>query len=252
MDENELLGEIRLWAGVFEPQGWTWCDGRVLSINTGGTSEAALFSVLGARFGGDGKITFALPKLPDIVLPIGRLRYIINLDGPLPTSGLAGLLTEVRIFPYAAPSNYVECRGQLMPVTNNAPLFSLLEANYGGDSIQTFGLPELAHLVPAKGPSIEYSICLNGAYPTIGGTFEGYVGNARNYAGQVQTIPSNWAQCNGQAVNVCDNENATTVINYRFGGSGDELTMPDLPPLVSANSATVPYIMCVNGLLPAH
>ena len=250
MDEDEVLGEIRLWAGVFEPEGWMYCDGRVLPIKTGPESEAAVFTVLGSRFGGDGTTTFALPNQADIVLPIGRLRYIISVNGPSPTSGLAGLLSEVRIFPYAAPSNYAECRGELLYIDNNGPLYSLLGSSYGGDGIHTFALPKLPRLVPAKGPGIEYSICLNGAYPAIGDTFEGYVGNVRNYAGEVRTIPSNWAQCNGHTVNVVDNEHAITIINYRFGGSGAEMTMPNVPPLASTNTATVPYIICVDGLLP--
>jgi microcystin-dependent protein len=250
VDEDEVLGEIRLWAGVFEPDGWAYCDGRVLQIKTGSESEAILFTVIGSRFGGDGTTTFALPKLADIELPIGRLRYIINLDGPSATAGLTGLLSEVRIFPCAAPSNYAECRGELMYITNNDAIYSLLGSNYGGDGMHTFGLPQLPPLVPAKGPDIQYFICLNGTYPANGGTFDGYVGSVRNFAGEVRTLPSNWAQCNGQTVNVAGNAHAVTIINYRFGGSGDEMTMPNVPPLVSANTATVPYIICVDGLLP--
>src|SRR5690349_17994640 len=139
MEKDAVLGEIRLWAGVFEPAGWTYCDGRLLSISASSQGEAALFAVIKSNFGGDGTTTFALPKLADIELPNNtRLRYIINFDGPSPTSGPAGLFTEVRIFPYAPPSNYIECLGQWLPLTNNAALFSLLEATYGGDGIHNF------------------------------------------------------------------------------------------------------------------
>jgi microcystin-dependent protein len=251
MNEDAVLGEIRLWAGSFLPTGWLYCDGSVLPITPSGKSQDPLYAVLKSQFGGDGVKTFALPKLADVVLPKGSLRYTINRNGPAAAAGLAGLLTEVRIFTSAPPSTYVECLGQLMVLSNQAALFSLLQANYGGDGIHNFGLPHLPALTAVHGPAINYSICINGTFPENGGTFQGYVGSVRNYAGSVYSIPVNWPQCNGQSVNVSGNNNAVTVINYEFGGSGDEMTMPNIPPLASNNTTTVvPYIMCVDGLLP--
>ena len=54
-----LLGEIRLFAGNFEPPGWLFCDGRLLPIR----DHIALFEILGNSFGGDGLTTFGLPDL---------------------------------------------------------------------------------------------------------------------------------------------------------------------------------------------
>jgi len=54
-----FLGEIRLFAGFWEPKGWHFCDGSLLSI----AQNAALFSLLGTTYGGDGEATFALPDL---------------------------------------------------------------------------------------------------------------------------------------------------------------------------------------------
>lgn len=56
---DEYLGIIKLFAGTFAPQGWAFCDGSLLSIQ----SNTALFSLLGTQFGGDGRTTFALPDL---------------------------------------------------------------------------------------------------------------------------------------------------------------------------------------------
>lgn len=56
---NPFLGEIRLFAGNFAPVGWALCDGSLLPIS----QNAALFSLLGTTYGGDGKTTFALPDL---------------------------------------------------------------------------------------------------------------------------------------------------------------------------------------------
>jgi len=54
-----FIGEIRLFAGNFAPEGWAFCDGQLVSI----LQNTALFSLLGTTYGGDGKSTFALPDL---------------------------------------------------------------------------------------------------------------------------------------------------------------------------------------------
>jgi microcystin-dependent protein len=53
------LGEIRLFPYNFAPRGWHLCDGSILSIQ----SYAALFSLIGTYYGGNGTTTFALPDL---------------------------------------------------------------------------------------------------------------------------------------------------------------------------------------------
>jgi len=54
-----FLGQISIFAGNFAPRGWTMCAGQLLSI----AQNAALFSLLGTYYGGDGRTTFALPDL---------------------------------------------------------------------------------------------------------------------------------------------------------------------------------------------
>jgi len=54
-----FVGEIRLFAGNFAPQGWAFCNGQLMSI----AENTALFSLLGTQFGGNGTSTFALPDL---------------------------------------------------------------------------------------------------------------------------------------------------------------------------------------------
>ena len=54
-----FLGEIRMFAGNFAPRGWAFCDGQLLSI----AQNAALFSLLGTTYGGDGRVNFGLPDL---------------------------------------------------------------------------------------------------------------------------------------------------------------------------------------------
>jgi microcystin-dependent protein len=56
---NPYVGEIRLFAGTFEPNGWAFCDGRMLPI----AENDVLFSLIGTTYGGDGQTTFGLPDL---------------------------------------------------------------------------------------------------------------------------------------------------------------------------------------------
>jgi microcystin-dependent protein len=53
------VGEIRLFAGNFNPAGWEFCFGQLLPISENET----LFQLIGTTYGGDGESTFALPDL---------------------------------------------------------------------------------------------------------------------------------------------------------------------------------------------
>lgn len=58
-------------------------------------------------------------------------------------------LGEIRLFPFNyAPDGWQLCNGQLLPISQNAALFSLLSTNYGGNGTTTFGLPNLQGRVP--------------------------------------------------------------------------------------------------------
>jgi len=59
MAAEPILGAIFLFAGNFNPRGYMLCQGQLLSI----AQNAALFSILGTTYGGDGVQTFALPDL---------------------------------------------------------------------------------------------------------------------------------------------------------------------------------------------
>lgn len=53
------VGEIRIFAGSFEPAGWMFCSGQLLPIS----EYEVLFQLIGTTYGGDGQETFALPNL---------------------------------------------------------------------------------------------------------------------------------------------------------------------------------------------
>ena len=53
------IGEIRMFGGNFQINGWQFCDGSLLSI----AENDALFNLIGTTYGGDGQSTFAVPDL---------------------------------------------------------------------------------------------------------------------------------------------------------------------------------------------
>ncbi len=58
-------------------------------------------------------------------------------------------VAEIRIFPFIfAPKGWAMCNGQLLPLSQNTALFSLLGTTYGGDGKSTFALPNLLDNAP--------------------------------------------------------------------------------------------------------
>src|SRR3954447_4813658 len=67
-------------------------------------------------------------------------------------------VAEIRMFPFNfPPKGWAFCDGQLMPLSQNTALFSLLGTTYGGDGKSTFALPDLqgsAPMHPGQGPGL--------------------------------------------------------------------------------------------------
>ncbi|MDQ6777385.1 MAG: tail fiber protein, partial [Actinomycetota bacterium] len=81
-------------------------------------------------------------------------------------------LGEVRTFGFNfAPRGWAFCNGQLLPISQNTALFSLLGTQYGGDGIQTFALPDLRGRVgihQGSGPGLSpYAIGQTGGTETV-------------------------------------------------------------------------------------
>ncbi len=77
-----FIGQVLIFASNFCPRGWAPTDGTVLPIN----QNIALFSILGAVYGGDGQTTFALPNNQSILTKNGApLTQCIALYGAFPS-----------------------------------------------------------------------------------------------------------------------------------------------------------------------
>src|ERR1700704_1754125 len=67
-------------------------------------------------------------------------------------------VAEIRIFPFNfAPTGWAFCNGQILPISQNTALFSLLGTTYGGNGQSTFALPNMISSAPmqqGQGPGL--------------------------------------------------------------------------------------------------
>jgi microcystin-dependent protein len=120
-----------------------------------------------------------------------------------------------------APKDFATCDGQLLPISYNQALFSLLGTFYGGNGITTFGLPNLQGRAPVGfGPT--YTI--------------GQSGGEENHTLVPSQVPSHTHTLNAFASS--DSDIAT---NRLLGGSGVSLFAP-AASLTPMNNATIASI----------
>jgi len=97
---DPYIGEIKIWAFNWAPTGWALCNGALLPVN----QNAALNSLLGQTYGGNGSTTFALPDLRGRT-PVGYSATALP-DRPNYAMGAAGgaegvTLTAASVPPHA-------------------------------------------------------------------------------------------------------------------------------------------------------
>lgn len=76
------VGEIRMFAGNFPPNGWMLCSGQLIAIS----DYETLFNLIGTTYGGDGVTTFALPDLQG--------RFPMHFDNLYPLAQTGGTESE--------------------------------------------------------------------------------------------------------------------------------------------------------------
>jgi microcystin-dependent protein len=173
--QDSYLGEIKMFAGNFAPQGWAKCEGQLLFI----AQHSALFSLLGTTYGGDGVTTFGLPDLRGRV-PIGPG----NGPGLQPIawgqkSGTnTNTLTVNNMPPHNHTINAVATDGNQSSPQDNVPAGTkLLDPEYSNSSsgyiqmnqnmVNDTGLGQpVNNMQPSQ--SVTFIIALVGIYPSQG------------------------------------------------------------------------------------
>lgn len=162
---DQMLAEIKLFAGNFAPRDWAFCEGQLLSIN----SNQALFSILGTTYGGDGRTTFGLPDLRGRA-PIGpgqgpglsNIKHgqkggneqIVLNPNQLPTNQ-----PEVPAFqldPNKSPDDFQKGNNSLLSVGNSSNIE--VKVNNSGSNLQIY------RRSPYQG--VRYIIALQGIFPS--------------------------------------------------------------------------------------
>lgn len=97
-----------------------------------------------------------------------------SMVGPKPAfaGGADPFLGEIDLVPYNfAPQGWAFCEGQILPISQNTALFSLIGNTYGGDGINTFALPDLRGRLPigvGQGPGLSnYALGQQGGTETV-------------------------------------------------------------------------------------
>jgi len=158
-----FLAEIRLMSFVFAPRGWALCNGQLLPIN----QNQGLFSLLGTRFGGDGKVNFALPDLRGRTpIHVGSGHTLGERGGELAhTLSIAEIPQHTHVLnASASPGNTKSPAGSVMARSLEQPYgpASGLEAspvvtNIGGSQ---------AHLNMQPFLTLSFCIALQGIFPS--------------------------------------------------------------------------------------
>lgn len=118
------IGELRLFAGNFEPAGWMFCAGQLLPIS----ENEALFQLIGTTYGGDGETTFALPDL--------RGRVPVH-QGNGYTLAQTGGAETVTLTSSQMPAHSHPLRASTAAATHSAPGNALLAATASVNSYGT-------------------------------------------------------------------------------------------------------------------
>ena len=196
---DDTLASITMFAGSFAPRGSYAAQGQTLPI----AQNAALFSLLGANYGGDGLRTFALPNTQ------GR-----TLTGAGSTPGL----TE-----HYVGDRYGTDTTQL--TTANLPAHS--HAVVGGEPTSpTGGGQPFATVSPSL--AITYVINTEGSFPDRDGRGgDGFLGQVTAFAGIFAPVGS--LQADGRLLNISDNTALFQVIGTTYGGDGSTtFALPNL------------------------
>lgn len=140
---SAYISAIVLFAGNFAPEGWAFCDGRLLNIS----GNEALFSLIGTTYGGDGIHTFALPDFRGRV-PVGTG----NNAHPLgQKGGSEGVTITVNNLPVAFATGIADIPNS--GATQQAAKIGTATAATAHNNMQPY-------------LGLNYIICLEGIYPS--------------------------------------------------------------------------------------
>jgi microcystin-dependent protein len=170
-------------------------------------------------------------------------------------------LAEIRIFTgNFAPKGWALCDGQLLPISQNTALFSLLGTTYGGDGKSNFALPNLQGCAPmqaGQGPGLSLrDLGETGGEQTVTllqTEMPSHSHTAQGSTGSDQTTPVNnaWAsgaKLGGGNLYVPTNPQTNVQMNpFATSIAGGNLPHNNMPPFLGLT-----FIIALQGVFPAR
>jgi len=164
-------------------------------------------------------------------------------------------VAEIRIFPFNfAPKGWAFCDGQLLPLSQNTALFSLLGTTYGGDGKSNFALPNMqgnAPMHPGQGPGLSlHDLGETGGSETVSLLeseipFHSHAANASGADGTTG-IPSANLVANGVGVNMYTPTLTATMLNPNaLAPAGGDQPHNNMQPYLTLN-----FCIALQGVFP--
>jgi microcystin-dependent protein len=140
-------------------------------------------------------------------------------------------VAEIRMFGFNFPPvGWAFCNGQLLPISQNTALFSLLGTTYGGNGVSTFQLPNMqnnAPMHPGQGPGLSLHDL-------------GETGGSETVTLLLTEIPAHGHPVTASASQgLLNTPSATTGLARSKAGDAYVTQTPQPPPLVQMNANTI-------------
>jgi microcystin-dependent protein len=128
-----------------------------------------------------------------------------------------------------APSGWLFCQGQLLSISDNAALFTLIGTTYGGDGVQTFGIPNLQSRVPIH----------QGAGTGLSPYVIGQAAGNENITLNTQQMPQHNHLVNASTGYGTSGSPNNTLLGVTNGGTASAPSVGNLDFIASAPNATL-------------
>ena len=218
---ESFIGQIILWPIAWVPEGWALCDGSLLPIQP----NAALYSLLGVRYGGNGSTTFGLPNLCGRV-PVGSQ----NVGANVVTSGSATATVS----------------------GNAAGNITIGVANLPGHTHPAVLTPGAAQNVSVAIPAASAALATTDTPGTavIPGKIAGTAGG-KPMISQIYSAAASDTTLKPFNVSV-PGDSATVAVNANTGGQALAVSLPLNGATVNVMQPyqTLNYIICTQGIYP--
>jgi microcystin-dependent protein len=171
-------------------------------------------------------------------------------------------VAEIRIFGFNfAPKGWAMCDGQLLPLSQNTALFSLLGTVYGGDGKSTFALPNLqaaAAMMPGQGPGLSLRFLgepggsqnvtlLQSEIPFHTHTMQAWVSDPGTLFGPNAATSAILSRSNNGAVYNTSTASVVQMAPQALAPAGGSLPHNNMQPYLTLN-----FCIALQGVFPAR